>query len=199
MKVLSNEFCSGTISWLPHGGSFEIRNEQKFESQVLPLFRKTTGTTFASFARSLQRWGFSQVLSGQQLGYYHKYFLRDEPRYLSRICMNPNIANKIQQQQQQQPVTPSLKTIPRAAATPMVAPPVTPDAIPFGAMPLGMPGMPMPGIMPMMDARMQGLNPFIYQQMQYLQQQIQRQQQLLDMNQPPPQMRQTDKTVSRTT
>jgi hypothetical protein len=153
MEILSDEEDSDTISWLPHGRSFIIYKKKKFAANVLPKFFKAT--KFTSFTRKLNRWGFTRVTRGPEMGsYYHKLFLRDDPSLCLR--MSSHSSSKFQEQQQLMPA------------------PMAPGGMPFGAMPFGMPGMPMPGMNPMMAGGMPGMNPAdLSQQNQFINQQLQ--------------------------
>ena len=151
MEILSNEEDSDTISWLPHGRSFIIYKKKKFAAQVLPKYFKAT--KFTSFTRKLNRWGFTRVTRGPEMGsYYHKLFLRDDPSLCLR--MSSHSSSKFQEQQQLMPA------------------PMAPGGMPFGGMPF-MPGMAMPGMNPMMGG-MPGMPPAdLSQQNQIINQQLQ--------------------------
>jgi hypothetical protein len=146
MDIMSNEEDSDTISWLPHGRSFIIYKKKRFGSAVLPKYFKAT--KFTSFTRKLNRWGFTRVTRGPEMGsYYHKLFLRDDPSLCLR--MSSHNSGKFQEQQQLMP-------------NPMAG------GMPFGTMPFGYPGM-----MPMMNMPHQ-MNPAeISQQNQLITQQLQ--------------------------
>ena len=47
-----------TVSWLPHGRSFEVKDPTEFMSLVVPKFFKAT--KYRSFQRQLNLWGFSR-------------------------------------------------------------------------------------------------------------------------------------------
>jgi len=82
MEVLSDPKVSSTITWLPHGKGFVILQKRKFACEVMPLYFKHS--KFTSFTRKLNRWGFSRVSRGPEMGaYYHKFFQRGN--YL--LCM----------------------------------------------------------------------------------------------------------------
>jgi len=114
MDILANGEESDTIAWLPHGRSFIIYKKKKFAQTVLPTYFKAT--KFTSFTRKLNRWGFTRVTRGPEMGsYYHKLFLRDEPNLCLR--MSSHSSSKFQEQQQLMP---------------------NPMGMPFGGMPFGM-------------------------------------------------------------
>lgn len=148
MDILSNEEDSDTIAWMPHGRSFIIYKKKKFAAHVLPKYFKAT--KFTSFTRKLNRWGFTRVTRGPEMGsYYHKLFLRDDPSLCLR--MSSHSSSKFQDTQQQ-----------------LMPAPMPP--LPFGMpMAFGMPGM-----QPMMPGGMPGMNPGdLSQQNQYINQQLQ--------------------------
>ena len=66
MDILSNEEDSDTIAWMPHGRSFIIYKKKKFAAHVLPKYFKAT--KFTSFTRKLNRWGFTRVTRGPEVG-----------------------------------------------------------------------------------------------------------------------------------
>uniref|UniRef100_A0A7S1VXF6 HSF-type DNA-binding domain-containing protein n=1 Tax=Grammatophora oceanica TaxID=210454 RepID=A0A7S1VXF6_9STRA len=88
MEILSEPSNYQAISWLPHGKAFIIVNRQKFANDVLPkYFRKTK---YTSFTRKLNRWNFTRVTRGPELGaYYHEFFQRgDEALCTQMYCKN---------------------------------------------------------------------------------------------------------------
>ena len=88
MEVLSNPEVSDIITWLPHGKGFIILQKRRFSMDVMPLYFKHS--KFTSFTRKLNRWGFTRVSRGPEMGaYYHK--VRDEDGlcklHLSILCL----------------------------------------------------------------------------------------------------------------
>jgi hypothetical protein len=84
MEILTSDEHADTISWLPHGRSFIIYKKKTFAATVLPKFFKAT--KFTSFTRKLNRWGFTRVTRGPEMGsYYHRQFLRDSPELCLRM------------------------------------------------------------------------------------------------------------------
>ena len=84
MEILTSDDHADTISWLPHGRSFIIYKKKTFAATVLPEFFKAT--KFTSFTRKLNRWGFTRVTRGPEMGsYYHRQFLRDSPELCLRM------------------------------------------------------------------------------------------------------------------
>eukprot|EP00579_Thalassiosira_antarctica_P029238 CAMPEP_0202003612 /NCGR_PEP_ID=MMETSP0905-20130828/9147_1 /ASSEMBLY_ACC=CAM_ASM_000554 /TAXON_ID=420261 /ORGANISM="Thalassiosira antarctica, Strain CCMP982" /LENGTH=850 /DNA_ID=CAMNT_0048560781 /DNA_START=93 /DNA_END=2645 /DNA_ORIENTATION=+ len=82
MEVLSNPDIDDIVTWLPHGKGFIILQKRKFSMDVMPGYFKHS--KFTSFTRKLNRWGFSRVGRGPEMGaYYHKFFQRGN--YL--LCM----------------------------------------------------------------------------------------------------------------
>ena len=88
MEVLSNPEVTDIITWLPHGKGFIILQKRRFSMDVMPLYFKHS--KFTSFTRKLNRWGFTRVSRGPEMGaYYHK--VRDEDGlcklHLSILCL----------------------------------------------------------------------------------------------------------------
>eukprot|EP00578_Thalassiosira_sp_NH16_P003420 CAMPEP_0181139652 /NCGR_PEP_ID=MMETSP1071-20121207/34895_1 /TAXON_ID=35127 /ORGANISM="Thalassiosira sp., Strain NH16" /LENGTH=780 /DNA_ID=CAMNT_0023226571 /DNA_START=133 /DNA_END=2475 /DNA_ORIENTATION=+ len=82
MEVLSNPEIASIASWLPNGKGFIILQKRKFAADVMPSYFKHS--KYTSFTRKLNRWGFTRVSRGPEMGaYYHKYFQRGN--YL--LCM----------------------------------------------------------------------------------------------------------------
>eukprot|EP00579_Thalassiosira_antarctica_P005667 CAMPEP_0201880834 /NCGR_PEP_ID=MMETSP0902-20130614/11315_1 /ASSEMBLY_ACC=CAM_ASM_000551 /TAXON_ID=420261 /ORGANISM="Thalassiosira antarctica, Strain CCMP982" /LENGTH=659 /DNA_ID=CAMNT_0048408915 /DNA_START=177 /DNA_END=2156 /DNA_ORIENTATION=+ len=82
MEVLSDPEIANIITWLPDGKGFIILQKRKFALDVMPHYFKHS--KFTSFTRKLNRWGFSRVSRGPEMGaYYHKLFQRGN--YL--LCM----------------------------------------------------------------------------------------------------------------
>jgi len=88
MEILADASNTDSISWLPHGKAFVIRNRKTFSSVVLPkYFRKTK---YTSFTRKLNRWNFARITKGPEQGsYFHKYFQRDNEFLCTQMyCKN---------------------------------------------------------------------------------------------------------------
>jgi len=88
MEVLSKESNNDCINWLPHGRAFIIVNRLKFANKVLPKYFKKTKWT--SFTRKLNRWNFTRVNKGPELGaYYHEFFQRNNEALCTQMyCKN---------------------------------------------------------------------------------------------------------------
>ena len=61
MEILDQPDVQDCMMWTPDGDSFRITSVNKCTSEVLPRFFKQT--KFPSFVRKLNRWGFKQVRS----------------------------------------------------------------------------------------------------------------------------------------
>uniref|UniRef100_A0A7S1D3P4 HSF-type DNA-binding domain-containing protein n=1 Tax=Cyclophora tenuis TaxID=216820 RepID=A0A7S1D3P4_CYCTE len=88
MEILCDRTNHDAIAWLPHGRAFIIVNRQKFANTVLPkYFRKTK---YTSFTRKLNRWNFTRVTRGPELGaYYHEFFQRGKEALCTQMyCKN---------------------------------------------------------------------------------------------------------------
>mmetsp|Transcript_33699 Transcript_33699/g.44663 ORF Transcript_33699/g.44663 Transcript_33699/m.44663 type:complete len:97 (-) Transcript_33699:1056-1346(-) len=74
MEILSNEENSDIITWLDHGKGFVIIQKKRFVLEVMPKFFKQS--KYTSFTRKLNRWGFTRVSRGPEMGaYYHRVSL----------------------------------------------------------------------------------------------------------------------------
>ena len=102
MDILTGEEHADVITWIPHGKSFIIYKKKKFSAEVLPRYFKQS--KFTSFTRKLNRWGFTRVTRGPETGsYYHKFFLRDQPRLCMQMsCQNARLQNESQVAMEQQ-------------------------------------------------------------------------------------------------
>jgi HSF-type DNA-binding len=85
MEILDNHKTKDIVTWLPHGQAFIIYKKKKFASGVLPVYFKLS--KFTSFTRKLNRWGFTRITRGHEMGaYFHKFFQRDDPRLCMQMC-----------------------------------------------------------------------------------------------------------------
>ena len=71
-EILSNPDEHGdVIAWLPHGRAWEILNNKRLESDLLPNF--FSHNSRASFLRQVNNWGFKRVARGRdENAYYHE-------------------------------------------------------------------------------------------------------------------------------
>jgi len=75
MEILYQENLNEIIAWKPHGRAFIVNDRKKFVEKVLRNFFEMT--SFASFIRQLNIWGFTRMTKGKDAGaYYHELFLR---------------------------------------------------------------------------------------------------------------------------
>lgn len=85
MEILDSHKTKDIVTWLPHGQAFIIYKKKKFASEVLPVYFKLS--KFTSFTRKLNRWGFTRITRGHEMGaYFHKFFQRDDPRLCMQMC-----------------------------------------------------------------------------------------------------------------
>lgn len=78
LKILNQEGSHHIISWSPHGRSFQIKSQHRFEVEVIPRFFKTN--QMSSFRRQLNLYEFVRINDGLEAGcYYHELFLRSKP------------------------------------------------------------------------------------------------------------------------
>jgi hypothetical protein len=69
--ILSDPRWSETIAWLPHGRSWRILQQKKFEKEVIPLYFRHG--KYSSFARQVNGWGFRRITNGSDYNsYYHE-------------------------------------------------------------------------------------------------------------------------------
>jgi hypothetical protein len=73
------------VSWLPNNQSFKVHDQDAFVKEVLPRYFKIT--KYKSFIRQLNSYGFQRLhqKGPSQGGYFHRLFIRDEPRYCKYI------------------------------------------------------------------------------------------------------------------
>eukprot|EP00934_Nitzschia_sp_Nitz4_P004350 Nitzschia sp. Nitz4//scaffold18_size181773//161999//163555//NITZ4_001941-RA/size181773-processed-gene-0.29-mRNA-1//1//CDS//3329540089//4340//frame0 len=97
MEVLCKPELSHIISWLPHGHGWIILDKQRFADDILPeYFGKKTKWT--SFTRKLNRWSFTRVTRGSEVGaYYHPLFQRDNKALCSQMtCIGSKTPQSIE-------------------------------------------------------------------------------------------------------
>jgi len=137
--ILSDERNAACIGWLPHGQGFIIKNRKRFAAEVLPRYFKQT--KYTSFTRKLNRWDFTRVTRGPELGaYYHKFFRRGEPTLCTQMyCKNERAKFAAKQQQQPQKTAEAA-----AAATPLTVPPAAPEHVPVEQKTVPLPVEPRP-------------------------------------------------------
>lgn len=77
MQMLENELLSDIIAWHPNGEGFIVKDKERLESKVLPLYFKVA--KFTSFNRRLKRWDFSIQRRGhKQSSYFHPLLYRND-------------------------------------------------------------------------------------------------------------------------
>mmetsp|Transcript_3811 Transcript_3811/g.5518 ORF Transcript_3811/g.5518 Transcript_3811/m.5518 type:complete len:627 (-) Transcript_3811:143-2023(-) len=78
------EELAHVITWMQHGRSFIVRDQEAFRDDVMPRFFKPT--LYKSFIRQLSLWGFKRITRGPDAGsYYHELFLRGKPNLVTRM------------------------------------------------------------------------------------------------------------------
>mmetsp|Transcript_18564 Transcript_18564/g.26401 ORF Transcript_18564/g.26401 Transcript_18564/m.26401 type:complete len:271 (+) Transcript_18564:61-873(+) len=86
LEIVDSLGLSHTVSWLPHGRSFQVKDPDQFMDLVVPQFFKAT--KYRSFQRQLNLWGFQRIVKGQKQGngvWYHEYFIRGNPELIPNI------------------------------------------------------------------------------------------------------------------
>jgi len=58
LEIVDSLGLSHTVSWLPHGRSFQVKDPAQFMDLVVPQFFKAT--KYRSFQRQLNLWGFQR-------------------------------------------------------------------------------------------------------------------------------------------
>lgn len=111
-SILSNREYEDIISWLPHGRSWRIVQQQAFKEKVIPIFfrhgryssfarqgkkfpisvlllrtyRKVMLKTFGLCLIAVNGWGFKRISHGSDFNsYYHELFLRGMPHLCVRM------------------------------------------------------------------------------------------------------------------
>ena len=69
------------ISWQCGGSSFAIHDDVLFQ-ELLPVYFRTS--KWKSFQKQLNNYGIKKV-EGKKRTYFHKYFVRDDPKLVSRM------------------------------------------------------------------------------------------------------------------
>mmetsp|Transcript_34503 Transcript_34503/g.52141 ORF Transcript_34503/g.52141 Transcript_34503/m.52141 type:complete len:323 (+) Transcript_34503:185-1153(+) len=108
MEILSNEENSDIITWLDHGKGFVIIQKKRFVLEVMPKFFKQS--KYTSFTRKLNRWGFTRVSRGPEMGaYYHRLFQRNNLRLcLQMACQPSKSSSPTARKQSHQSMNPSI-------------------------------------------------------------------------------------------
>ena len=74
-KILSKSVFEDVISWLPHGRSWRVLDQKRFETEVLPLYFRHGN--FLSFMRQVNGWGFRRTYEDfKHNSFYHEVRLR---------------------------------------------------------------------------------------------------------------------------
>lgn len=97
MEVLSNDRLSDVVSWLPHGQGWIIHDKKRFAAEVLPVYFEKK-SKWTSFTRKLNRWNFTRVTRGDEVGaYYHPLFKREDKELcLQMNCLGSKMAQNLE-------------------------------------------------------------------------------------------------------
>lgn len=72
------------VSWLPEGTAFKVHDKKRFEQYIMPKFFKTT--TYKSFQRNCNIWGFETKTRGFETGFlFHPYFQKGKSDLCNRM------------------------------------------------------------------------------------------------------------------
>lgn len=83
-RILRSPELSDIICWLPHGRSWRVLQQKRFEKEVLPVFFRHCN--YSSFIRQVNGWGFRRIQTGPDFNsYYHESFLRDDKESHQRM------------------------------------------------------------------------------------------------------------------
>jgi hypothetical protein len=83
-RILRSPDLNDIICWLPHGRSWRVMQQKRFEKEVLPVFFRHCN--YSSFIRQVNGWGFRRIQSGPDFNsYYHESFLRDDSEAHKRM------------------------------------------------------------------------------------------------------------------
>jgi len=96
LEQADTEGYAHIISWLPGNKAFKVHKKKEFAEKVLPKHFQTS--TYKSFQRNLNLWGFDTVSKGPKKGECtHPQFLRDEPEkcsFMTRIIVKRKFERK---------------------------------------------------------------------------------------------------------
>ncbi|CAJ1950287.1 unnamed protein product [Cylindrotheca closterium] len=129
-RILNNPEYSDIICWLPHGRSWRLQQQQRFEKEVLPIFFRHG--RYASFARQINGWGFRRIASGPDFNsYHHELFLRDAPDMCLRMT-RPSAAELAERKRSEPDSPPNFYLMPKInpeSADPQQQPPQIPPVM----------------------------------------------------------------------
>ncbi|CAB9499087.1 shock factor protein 4 [Seminavis robusta] len=116
------------VTWRPHGRLFVVKDRNRFINEVIPCWCFTM-TSYASFQRQLNIYGFRSLSSGPDKGgYYHEMFLRGHPELATQIPRQ-----KLKGKGPRKPATPHNE--PNFYTMPPVTAPLPPQRAPPAAFP----------------------------------------------------------------
>ena len=101
-EILSDPSIEHAISWAVHGRAWRVHDTKSFSSSVLPMHFKHS--SYKSFTRQVNFWGFNRITSGpDQNYYYHELFLRGNPLLARQMQRKKQSNNKSQRGHQDGP------------------------------------------------------------------------------------------------
>jgi hypothetical protein len=89
-QILSDYRWGDIIAWLPHGRSWQILQQKRFEKEVIPFYFRHG--RYSSFARQVNGWGFHRITHGSDYNsYYHEVSLTSALHALALLVCNFHI------------------------------------------------------------------------------------------------------------
>ena len=86
LEEAEKQGCSPVVSWQPSGKSFKIHRPHDFQNLMSAMGFFKQQTKYKSFIRQLNKYGFSRIHTGPNIGgYQHKDFIRGQPNLCAFI------------------------------------------------------------------------------------------------------------------
>ena len=84
LETADSEGDASIVSWLDDENSFRVHNQPAFVKRVMPRYFKQS--SYKSFQRQLNTWGFERIDDGPgKGGYAHQWFVRKQPSLCHRM------------------------------------------------------------------------------------------------------------------
>jgi hypothetical protein len=115
LKFAESKGLEHVVSWLSHGRSFKIHDNDKFMSEVAHHFFKAS--KIRSVHRQLNLWGFKRVPTGEDRdSWFHAHFLRGQPEEMKKIVRTKIKGKQLEEAKRILPV-PNFYQLPPQAAS----------------------------------------------------------------------------------